>query len=71
MTKYNYFDQNGNYINVENLSLAEIYARASAEGYKRGYTDAKIEDAKAAEEAVRESHYLDDRDGTIAGRAHE
>ena len=69
--KNNYFDKNGNYVNVENLSLAEIYARASAEGYKRGYTDAKIEDTKAAEEAVQESHYLDDRDRYISGRWHE
>ena len=28
----NYFDKNGNYINVENLSLAEIYHRAFASG---------------------------------------
>lgn len=28
----NYFDNNGNYINVENLSLAEIYHRAFALG---------------------------------------
>lgn len=30
MTKYNYFDQNGNYINVENLSLADIYMRGAS-----------------------------------------
>jgi hypothetical protein len=30
MTKYNYFDQNGNYINVENLSLAGIYMRGAS-----------------------------------------
>lgn len=28
----NYFDKNGNYINCENLSLAEIYHRAFALG---------------------------------------
>lgn len=28
----NYFDRNGNYINVENLSLADIYHRAFALG---------------------------------------
>ena len=28
----NYFDKNGNYINVENLSLADIYHRAFALG---------------------------------------
>lgn len=39
----NYFDKNGNYINVENLSLADIYKRAAQEGYKKGYTDAGIE----------------------------
>ena len=74
MTKYNYFDQNGNYINIENLSLAEIYARASAEGYKRGYTDAKIGEMRLSEEVnrlIKEDRLLDDRDGTIAGRAHE
>ena len=30
--KTNYFDKNGNYINVENLSLADIYHRAFAFG---------------------------------------
>ena len=30
--KTNYFDKNGNYINVENLSLADIYHRAFALG---------------------------------------
>lgn len=39
----NYFDNNGNYINVENLSLADIYKRAAEEGYKKGYVDANIE----------------------------
>lgn len=39
----NYFDKNGNYINVENLSLADIYKRAAEEGYRKGYTDASIE----------------------------
>lgn len=28
----NYFDKDGNYINVENLSLAEIYERGKQEG---------------------------------------
>ena len=32
MGKANYFDKKGNYINVENLSLAEIYYRAFKEG---------------------------------------
>ena len=32
MESKNYFDKNGNYINVENLSLAEIYHRAFALG---------------------------------------
>lgn len=35
----NYFDEKGNYINCENLSLAEIYLGASQEGYKKGYID--------------------------------
>ena len=39
----NYFDKNGNYINVENLSLVDIYKRAAEEGYRKGYTDACIE----------------------------
>ena len=33
--KTNYFDEHGNYINVENLSLAEIYQR----GYEKGRED--------------------------------
>ena len=43
----NYFDNNGNYINCENLSLAEIYKRGAAEGYKKGYTDASLEMTRA------------------------
>lgn len=43
MKKTNYFDEHGNYINVENLSLSEIYLRASQEGYKKGYTDAILD----------------------------
>lgn len=43
----NYFDKNGNYINVENLSLADIYKRAAEEGYKKGYIDANLEMASA------------------------
>ena len=42
MKTTNHFDNNGNYINVENLSLAEIYLRASEEGYKRGFLDASL-----------------------------
>ena len=38
----NYFDKDGNYINAENLSLAEIYKRAAQEGYKKGYMDASL-----------------------------
>ena len=33
----NYIDEKGNYINVENLSLIEIYNEGRVEGYKRGY----------------------------------
>lgn len=40
--KNNFFDQYGNYINIENLSLAEIYLRASQEGYKKGYIDGSL-----------------------------
>ena len=32
----NYFDKNGNYINVENLSLAEIYHRGYQDGSEDG-----------------------------------
>ena len=41
-TKKNYFDDKGNYINVENLSLREIYERGFDEGYKRGYPDGAL-----------------------------
>lgn len=34
MTKSNYFDQNGNYINVENLTLAGIYFKGMEAGRK-------------------------------------
>lgn len=32
----NHFDKNGNYINVENLSLAEIYHRGYQDGAEDG-----------------------------------
>ncbi len=32
MTKRNHFDENGNYINEENLTLAEIYMRGMQKG---------------------------------------
>lgn len=32
----NHFDKNGNYINVENLSLAEIYHRGYQDGSEDG-----------------------------------
>ena len=82
MTKYNYFDQNGNYINVENLSLADIHKRAFEEGYKKGYIDGALQPTRMekktelsdADEAMRDaetaSKYLDDNDDTIAGRWH-
>ena len=40
--KKNYIDEKGNYINVENLSLAEIYNRGREEGYKKGYVDGSL-----------------------------
>lgn len=82
MTKKNHFDEKGNYINEENLSLAEIYKRAYGEGYKKGYIDGAICPARLekktelsdSEEAMRsaeqESKYLDDNEDTIAGRWH-
>lgn len=38
----NYFDEKGNYINIENLSLKQIYERAFDEGYKKGYIDGAL-----------------------------
>ena len=35
----NHFDKNGNYINVENLSLAEIYHRGYQDGSEDGLND--------------------------------
>lgn len=35
----NHFDKNGNYINVENLSLAEIYNRGYQDGSEDGLKD--------------------------------
>ena len=40
--KKNYFDDKGNYINVENLSLREIFERGFDEGYKKGYPDGAL-----------------------------
>ena len=40
--KKNYFDDKGNYINVENLSLREIYERGFDEGFKRGYPEGAL-----------------------------
>lgn len=34
--KRNYIDERGNYHNIENLTLAQIYARGMAEGYSIG-----------------------------------
>lgn len=38
----NYIDKNGNYINVKNLSLRQIYERGLDEGYKKGYVDGTL-----------------------------
>ena len=35
----NHFDKNGNYINIENLSLAEIYHRGYQDGSEDGLND--------------------------------
>lgn len=82
MTKSNYFDQNGNYINIENLSLKQIYERAFDEGYKKGYIDGALQPTRMekktelsdADEAMRDaetdSKYLGDNEDTIAGRWH-
>ena len=42
MANENYFDDKGNYINAENLSLAEIFNRGKAEGYKKGFVDGSL-----------------------------
>lgn len=33
----NYIDKSGNYVNIENLTLTEIFNRGREEGYKAGY----------------------------------
>jgi len=38
----NHFDEKGNYINCENLTLKEIYERGFDEGYKKGYVDGTL-----------------------------
>ena len=42
MTNKNYIDEKGNYINVENLSLIEIYNEGRVEGYKKGFIDGTL-----------------------------
>ena len=42
MNNRNYMDKQGNYHNIENLSLGDIYRR----GYVDGYNQAKMEDLK-------------------------
>ena len=42
MADKNYIDSNGNYINVENLSLREIYERGFDEGFKKGYIEGSL-----------------------------
>lgn len=76
----NYFDDKGNYINIENLSLKQIYERAFDEGYKKGYIDGALQPTRMekktelsdADEAMRDaetaSKYLGDNEDTIAGR---
>ena len=44
MRKHNYVDDRGNYQNVENLTLKQIYDRA----YKQGYEWGKYEGIKCA-----------------------
>ena len=38
----NHFDEKGNYVNCENLTLAQIYERGMDEGYKKGYVDGAL-----------------------------
>ena len=38
----NYIDNKGNYINVENLSLIDIYNEGRVEGYKKGFIDGTL-----------------------------
>ena len=44
MEKANYFDKQGNYINVENLSLAEIY--------KKGFIDGSLHERESCDKAA-------------------
>lgn len=67
----NYFDKDGNYINVENLSLAEIYLRAAEEGYKKGYVDASIEAVRTKAEEDSISHMTDNLYNKLIGGGNE
>lgn len=59
----NYFDDKGNYINIENLSLKQIYERAFDEGYKKGYIDGALHPAnEEGNEATYNDCYVRGRD---------
>lgn len=38
----NHFDEKGNYVNVENLTLRQIFEQGFDTGYKRGYIDGAL-----------------------------
>ena len=50
----NYIDKNGNYINVENLPLIDIYNRGAEEGYKKGYIDGSLHQIKSEDRSQGE-----------------
>lgn len=42
MKTTNHFDERGNYVNVENLTLKQIYERGFDEGFKKGYIEGAL-----------------------------
>lgn len=58
--KKNYIDDKGNYQNVENLTLAEIYNKGMQEGYKAGFV-AGNRDEKEHQDVIAGLLWLLDR----------
>lgn len=63
----NHFDKNGNYINCENLTLAEIVSRAQQEGYKKGYIDGTLDAVRDKSETERVSTITDNLYNKLMG----
>lgn len=49
MEKKNYIDEKGNYINVENLPLIEIFNRGKVEGYKKGFIQGSMSKSESGD----------------------